>query len=206
MRGSPVRVASLDTSLHLITGKPGEREQLVEFLPWAEALAVPYLRVFDGGKTGEADELAEAAESIRWWRELRRLNGWRADLMVETHDVLFTGAMIAEFLAVAPGTAILWDTHHTWKKGGEDPIKTWRAIHRHVVHVHVKDSRSVPSAKHPFTYVLPGLGEFPGAPIFTELQATGFAGPVSLEWERLWHPYLPSLDEALTVAVEQKWW
>ena len=117
-----------------------------------------------------------------------------------------TAAAIGRLLAVVPEAAILWDAHHTWKKGGEDPLVTWRAIRASVVHVHVKDSVSVPSARHPFTYVLPGAGEFPMAPLRAELRAAGFAGPVSLEWERLWHPYLPSLDAALTAATHNRWW
>ena len=32
-----------------------------------------------------------------------------------------------------------------------------------------------------------------------------FAGTVSLEWERLWHPYLPPLREALTQLEVQPW-
>jgi hypothetical protein len=39
-----------------------------------------------------------------------------------------------------------------------------------------------------------------------DMRADDFAGPVSLEWERMWHPYLPSLDEALTAATASQWW
>ena len=85
-------------------------------------------------------------------------------------------------------------------------MATWRAIRSGVVHVHVKDSVGQPSARHPFTYVLPGDGEFPVSPLLAALQADGFDGPVSLEWERMWHPYLPSLDAALTVAAVRHWW
>lgn len=126
--------------------------------------------------------------------------------MVETHDSLFTAAAIRRFLAAAPGTGILWDSHHTWKKGGEDPVLTWRAIRESVVHVHVKDSVSAPSARHPFTYVRPGEGEFPMAPLVAALRMDGFAGPVSLEWELMWHPYLAPLDEALASARARAWW
>jgi sugar phosphate isomerase/epimerase len=83
---------------------------------------------------------------------------------------------------------------------------TWPAIRDLVVHVHVKDSIAVPSAKHPWTYVLPGAGRFPIAPLLEALRADEFAGSVSLEWERMWHPYLPSLDEALTAATKNRWW
>jgi sugar phosphate isomerase/epimerase len=207
VRGQSVRIASLDTSLHLAGGAAGERDAFLEFLPWAEALGVPWLRVFDGkAPLAEPRAIAEAAESVGWWRELRRARGFQADIMVETHDVLFTAAAIRRFLVAAPGTAILWDAHHTWKKGGEEPVATWRDIWAAVPHVHVKDSVAVPSARHPFTYVLPGDGAFPIAPLLAALNADAFAGAVSLEWEKLWHPHLPPLDVALSTAAQRRWW
>ncbi|MDB6115788.1 MAG: Sugar phosphate isomerase/epimerase [Lacunisphaera sp.] len=198
-------VFALSTSLKLIGSTPAAREAFLQFVPWAEALAVPRLRVFDGGANLDAAELADAATTLEWWRELRAKHGWRTDVMVETHDTLFTSEKINLLLAAAPGTAVLWDTHHTWKKGGEDPVATWRAIAPHVTHLHVKDSVSEPSARHPFTYVLPGEGEFPMAKLREVLRAE-FTGCVSLEWEKMWHPYLPSIEEALTVAQQRDWW
>lgn len=200
------QIVAFDTSLKLIGNTPADREKFLEFLPWAEALGVPRVRVFDGGTglTGEA--LAQAADTVHWWQTLRRERGWRADLMVETHDSLATAAAILRFAKAAPGCAVLWDSHHTWMKGGEDPLVTWPLIRDLVVHVHVKDSIAVPSAKHPWTYVLPGEGRFAIAPLLAVLRADNFTGPVSLEWERLWHPYLPPLDEALAVAAARRWW
>jgi len=204
--GSGGRIVALDASLRLVGGTETDRAALAALAPWAEALNARWLRVFDGGKAMTADEGVEAAATLRWWRELRAARGWQVDVMVETHDSLLTAAAIARFQAAAPATAILWDAHHTWRKGGEDPVVTWRAIHGAVVHVHVKDSIGVPSARHPFTYVLPGDGEFPVTPLLAALRADGFEGPVSLEWEKQWHPYLPSLDTALTVAAARRWW
>jgi len=43
------------------------------------------------------------------------------------------------------------------------------------------------------------------APLRAALQA-GFGGAVSLEWERLWHPQLAPLDEALASATRLGWW
>jgi sugar phosphate isomerase/epimerase len=206
LRGGTVRVVALDTSLKLAGAAPGDRERFLEYVPWAEAAGVRWLRVFDGGKNADAAECAEMAATLAWWRALRRERGWRADLMIETHDALVTTAALQRLLAAAPGAAILWDAHHTWRKGGEDPVATWRAIRAKVVHVHVKDSVSRPGPRHPFTYVRPGDGEFPMAPLRAAVRADGFAGPVSLEWEKLWHPELPSLDEALAAARARGWW
>lgn len=204
--GSPgVAIAAFGSSFRLIGPGPGAREALLDFVPWAEALGVRWIRVFDGGKSADPAELTEAAENLRWWLDTRAARGWSVNVMVETHDCLFTADAILRALDRLPGLAVLWDTHHTWKRGGEDPLVTWRRIAPHVVHVHVKDSVSLPSARHPYSYVLPGLGEFPAAPLFAALRE-GFGGVVSLEWERLWHPTLPPLEDALVSARTRNWW
>lgn len=205
-RADGVGIVAFNASLKLVGGSDVDREQLATLAPWADAAGVRWLRVFDGGRAADDAELSAAADTLEWWADLRRARGWRAQVMVETHDSLFTAAAIQRFLARVPGTAILWDAHHTWRKGGEDPLVTWPAIQRDVVHVHVKDSIAVPSARHPFTYVLPGDGDFPCRPLIAAIEGSGFAGAISLEWERLWHPYLPPLEEALRVAAERRWW
>lgn len=202
----PLRVSALNTSWRLLDGGSAERAAFIEFVPWAEALGARYLRVFDGGNKLETSDVARAVEAVSWWRGQRARHNWKTDIMVETHDTLITAAAIVPFIAAVPHVAILWDAHHTWRKGGEDPLKTWRAVGSHVVHVHIKDSVPIPRARHPFTYVLPGDGDFPAALLLAELRTDGFGGCVSLEWEKMWHPYLPSLDEALTVAAIRQWW
>jgi sugar phosphate isomerase/epimerase len=200
-----VKILSLDTSLKLAENTPEQRAEFLKFLPWAEALGVPRLRVFDGGHAANEATHRAMAATVGWWRELRTQHRWQADLMVETHDALTTSSSIFGFLQYAPGTGILWDTHHTWKVGREDPATTWREIKAHVVHMHIKDSVSVPSGKHSFSYRLPGEGEFPMAPLLAQLR-TEYSGPLSLEWERLWHPELAPLEEALTAATQRGWW
>lgn len=200
-----VNIVSLNTSLKLAGGTEADRTAFLLFVPWAEALGVRWLRVFDGGAPGQAAMLGEALCALEWWRGRRRAHGWKCDLMIETHDSLFTADAIRRFACAAGGVAIRWDSHHTWRKGGEDPVETWRAIRRYVVSVDVKDSVNRPSAAHPFTYVLPGEGEFPMARL-REALGQGYEGPVCLEWEKLWHPYLPPLDAALEAAKERSWW
>jgi sugar phosphate isomerase/epimerase len=137
---------------------------------------------------------------------LRCDRGWRTDLVIETHDSLLGADKITPFLAAIPDAQLMWDAHHTWRKGGEDPVATWRAIRAAVVHIHVKDSIDRPSLRHPFTYVLPGDGAFPMAALKAELRTANYSGLLSFEWERMWHPYLPPIDEALRVATARDWW
>jgi sugar phosphate isomerase/epimerase len=202
-----MRVVALDTSFRVIDAGAEDRKKLLEFIPWAEALGVKWLRAFDGGKTLDDDASKGAADSLRWWREERSRCGASVDLMIETHDTLFTAEMLKRFLAAVPeGSAwFLWDTHHTWKKGGEDPLVTWQAIRSRVVHAHVKDSVNAPGEKTGFRYVLPGEGEFPMAPLRAVL-AKEFGGAVSLEWEKFWMPHLAPLDEVLSAADRRGWW
>lgn len=200
LRGAPAPVVVLDTSYKLAGAGPGDREKFLAFVPWAEALGIPWLRAFDGD--GAPDEMAA---TLAWWRAQRGEHGWRTDILVETHDTLLTADAIGRLLAAAPGTAILWDSHHTWRRGGEDPLATWHAIRPHVACVHVKDSVSRPSARHSYTYVLPGEGEFPAAPLLAALRRE-FGGVVCLEWERIWHPYLAPVEDALAAAAERAWW
>jgi sugar phosphate isomerase/epimerase len=100
---------------------------------------------------------------------------------------------------------LIWDSHHTWRYGGETPAETWGLLGRWVRHVHLKDSLDKLSERHPFTYVLPGDGQMPMAEVMSCLRESGFDGFVSLEWERLWHLYLPPLRDALTQLQKQPW-
>lgn len=200
------RVIVLGSSCRLAGGVTADLEQVLPYVPWAERLGAQWIRVFDGG-TGsyQADDFAAAAATLNWWRQLRKERGWRVDLAVETHDSLLTGARIRRLLEACPGVPILWDAHHTWRRGGEDPGVTWAEIAGHVVHIHVKDSLPEASAPASFRYVLPGTGDFPMSTLRAAIRG-GFSGCVSLEWERWWCPELPTLAAALESARENHWW
>jgi len=205
----PVVVHALNTSAKLIGGSPESRVSLLEFVPWAEAMAIPHLRVFDGGVTRnllDEEALSEAAAFFEWWRSLRNKNHWKVDVIIETHGALCQTSAIRQLQEALPEPApLLWDSHHTWRKGGEAPEETWRAISPWVRHIHYKDSISKPSTRHPYTYVLPGHGEMDLASLFDMLKGDSYEGPLSLEWEKQWHPELPSLEEALDACVAAGW-
>lgn len=203
-----VKVCALGTSFKLIGHDDIDRAQLAAFVRWADEADVPWLRVFDGGKSGDAAEVAEAAATLKWWKEERIKNNWAVELMVETHDGFVHSPSLHELISHAPQISLLWDAHHTWKKGGEAPTETWKTVRNHVVHMHVKDSVSTPSPNgtHPYTYVLPGDGEFPMRELRHCLREDRYNGTLSLEWERMWHPYLPELDKALHHAAQLRWW
>ncbi|MFK0162482.1 sugar phosphate isomerase/epimerase family protein [Rhizobium sp. NPDC090279] len=206
LEASPVGVCAFNTSLRLVGATSQAKEEFLRYLPWAEAAGVRSLRVFDGGETADEGELAEALSTLQWWRETAKREGFRADMVVETHDFLALPDAIPRFLEVAPDCALLWDTHHTWRKGGQDPVETWKQVRGNTHHLHIKDSISSPGPRLPYSYVLPGMGEFPMVALLSALTDAGYAGIMSLEWERLWHQDLPPLDLALQAAQRSGWW
>lgn len=207
-RGLEVRV--LGTSFKLVGHDRKQWEELRKFAELAEALGAPYLRAFGGGTWGQplspADYQDAAAAAARWEDERRR-RGWKVNLLVETHDAFSASGPCLRLLELlSTPLDFIWDSHHTWRLGGEDPLRTWELLAPRVRHVHIKDSINVPSARHPYTYVLPGEGQMPARAALAALEQGGFSGAVSLEWEKMWHPYLPPLPEALQAARHCRWW
>jgi sugar phosphate isomerase/epimerase len=196
-----VQVICLNSSFKLTDGSDQQREQLLAFASWADRLGAPYVRVFGGGKWGddvEGETLARAEENLAWWRQAKTEAGLQADIILESHDAFSGSSQILRLIEVAGGNLpVIWDTHHTWKLAGEAPRETWSFLGEHIRHVHVKDSVSRPSDRHPYTYVHLGTGEFPLKETVSLLQEVEFAGVVSIEWEKLWHSYLDPLETAL---------
>lgn len=208
IKDQQVDICSLDTSLKLVGNDEASRIEFLEFLPWADAMGTKILRVFDGGTVpnGLNDEAyAQAQDTLQWWKKEKRQSSWKADMGIETHDALVAHESLNRILSSYPDLKVIWDTHHTWKKSG-DPIETsWAQVAQNVCNVHIKDSISEPSARHPFTYVNLGEGEFPLDETLQLLKNEQYNGHVTIEWERMWHPYLSDIREALKKARNLNW-
>lgn len=92
-----------------------------------------------------------------------------------------------------PRVRRLWDVLHPWRH--EEPVsETAATLAPWLAHVQIKDARSV-------TDLLPvflGTGAVPLAEALDALQNMGYAGALSLEWEKKWHPDAAPLADALT--------
>ena len=196
-----VHVQLVASSFQLTRSTVAQRAQLASEAEAGEALSAKWVRVFGGGKWGEpltAEQAATARAHRTWWNELRAARGWTIDLLLETHDSTSAAAAILDLMEKSGGPMpVLWDTHHTWKIGGETAAATWARLGPLVRHVNVKDSISQPSDKLPYTYVAQGSGEFPTPATLALLDAAHFDGVITFEWEKQWHPSLASLDSVL---------
>lgn len=208
-RASGVDLAVAGASFKLVSDNEAERAELVRFCDWADTLQIPYVRVFGGGSWGTPltpQDYQLAVRNVGWWREEQIRRGWRLEMLLETHDAFSASSPCLRLNErLSQPLALIWDSHHTWRYGGETPAESWRQLGQLTRHVHIKDSIDRPSARHPFTYVQLGEGQMPLAEVVNELRVGRFQGSVSLEWEKLWHPYLPPLREALARMQTQAW-
>ena len=168
VRSAGITIPVLDTSFTLADPDMRARDDFLAFVPWAEALGTRHLRVFDGSRVAPfvpAAAIEAAAATVRWWQGLRTRNGWKVDIAVETHELLCTSADVLRLEErLDTPVPILWDTWHTWCKGGERINETWDALRAYVGHVHIKDGVREPILQFPYTYRIPGTGEFPRSP------------------------------------------
>ena len=204
----PARV--LGTSFKLVGDNEAGRTALLAFAQLAEEIGTPYLRIFGGGTWGtplSEENYRQAIEVLNWWRGEKKKNRWQTEILIETHDAFSaTPPFLRLFELLGRTHPVIWDSHHTWRLAGERPADTWKHLQPHTRHVHIKDSILKPSARHPYTYVLPGTGKMPAREVLDLLRRDRFTGAVSLEWEKMWHPYLPPIEEALTACRKENWW
>ena len=193
----PVRL--LATNLKLIEATEKEIQDFLCYVDLAVMLRAPYLRVFGGLRWGDLlsnGQLEQAARIVEECRSAIREKSARCEILIETHSAFSCSdacLRLNEFLDEPLN--ILWDSHHTWRDGGESPAQTWDKIGPRVRHIHFSDSRL--RTEGGYEVVLPGLGEYP-VELFRKLLAdVDYAYGVSLEWEKLWHPELPDISVAL---------
>lgn len=168
-------------------------EALATELRLAADLGAPGVRVFPRG-----DDPRVGA------RRLRAIAGTAAALgvrvLVETHDLMPTGAAVAGLLDLTgrpETTGALWDLLHPWRNG-ESPAATLAALGDHLAYVQVKDAVSADE----LTPVPLWQGGVPLDECGGLLREAGYDGWVSLEWERTWHPQVAPVEEILPGAAE----
>lgn len=157
----------------------------------ARALNCPSVRVFGGNLEPEISReaaLAKAAENLCAFGDAAQEEGVK--IVLETHDAFSTGQAVAELLALAdhPAVLSLWDLHHPYRQN-EPYGDTYRCLASTLAHVHIKDGKDG-------VYTLLGDGDVPLFPMLDLLLGNGYGGPISLEWEKRWHPEIADPEVA----------
>lgn len=199
-----LKIACVSSSARM--GEPDEQKHAKEmsdgrrFVDLAASLGAPYVRVFGDGSTPEkgvppGDELkARVAAGLR---ELGNYAGPRnVTVILESHDNFTSSATLRDVFhrADSPHVALLWDAHHTFATGKEEPEYTVKQLGQWIRHTHLKDS--VPAGDDR-KYVLTGRGDVPIRRQIAALQSISYSGYYCFEWEKVWHPDLADPEIAI---------
>lgn len=152
------------------------------------------IRVFGDQLTGEPETDNEIFERvIRGYRELcayAKDTGVR--VCQETHgsfNTLEAIGRILEGMQDVPEFGYIWDVMHTYRAYGRPFEAAYELLKPRINHLHVKDC----TKEHKL--VPCGEGDVPLGEIVSALKMDGYEGYLSLEWEKVWHPYLADAEE-----------
>ncbi|MCY7417180.1 MAG: sugar phosphate isomerase/epimerase [Chloroflexi bacterium] len=195
--------------------------ELVEHAAVAVALGAPLLRAFLGERSDDAplSELLDRAAAGLLAAEAAiagsgvaiagsgvaiagsgvAIAGSGVAIAIEPHDDFLASSIMASLLERigGPGIGVIWDAGNTWSLGerpetGLDLLRPW------LRYIQIKDGTGLL----PDWHLTPiGEGEVPIADAFAWLAKSGLALPVSIEWERPWHPELPPASVALPAGL-----
>ena len=165
------------------------------FIDLASALNVSYVRVFGNKIVGPRDQAIEhVAQSLK---QLGDYAGPKnVTVIIESHGDFTDSPTLRAILekANSSNVALLWDAHHTFVDGREDPAYTIEQLGKYIRHTHLKDSVKQGNDVH---YVLTGRGSVPVKRQVQLLAQTGYKGSFSFEWEKVWHPDIDEPEIAI---------
>jgi len=116
-------------------------------------------------------------------------------VLIESHGDFTKSPDLVEILTRvdAPQFQLLWDAHHSFVAGKEQPADSYRALARWIRHTHLKDSKPSGADRR---YVLLGTGEVPVKEQVRVLASSGYEGYYCFEWEKKWHPEIEEPEVA----------
>ena len=172
------------------------------FVDLAQKLHAPYVRVFgDQIPAGQSkrDVVARVIDGLRTLGE--HAKGTGVGILLESHGDFTDSPTLLELLkgVAMDDVGLVWDAHHTFVAGKEQPAATYAALGRYVRHTHLKDSRPEGTD---VRYVLTGSGTVPVRDIVRVLATGGYKGYYGFEWEKTWHPEIEEPEVAFPQFVK----
>ncbi len=197
-------VSDLGASASMHEKDPAKREKQLDegrrFIDLAHALGVKYVRMFGNNiPPGEPREevLKRVADGFRTMADYAKPAG--VVVLIETHGDFTHSNDVEEILTSvnSPQFALLWDAHHSYVAGHEQPADTVAKLGKWMRHTHLKDSVPGPSGKpEDRRYVLTGTGQVPVREQVNALAKAGYKGYYCFEWEKKWHPEIEEPEVA----------
>ena len=194
-----LKISDLGSSSEMHHTDPDKRAKSLadakRFIDLAEELDAPYIRIYGNKLEAPQDEcIRRVAAGMRELAIYAKPHN--VTVIIESHGDFVTSPLLKRVLTQAdhPNAALLWDAHHTFVDGHEEPELTVRELGSWIKHTHLKDSVEVNSEAH---YVLTGKGRVPIARQMLALAAINYKGYFCFEWEKLWHPDIAEPEVAI---------
>jgi sugar phosphate isomerase/epimerase len=199
-----LKISDLGCSSEMHVDDPTDRaKQLADarrFIDLASTLDVPYVRVFGNQIHGPREEvLARVVDGLHQLGEYGGPKG--VTVIIESHGEFVDSPTLKEVLTRADSkhVALLWDAHHTYVDGHEQPEHTVAELGPWIRHTHLKDSVQVGKDR---KYVLPGTGDVPMERQIMALRRIAYKGYYCFEWEKVWHPDIQEPEVAFPAYVK----
>ncbi|MDR1439562.1 MAG: sugar phosphate isomerase/epimerase [Clostridiales bacterium] len=202
LRSCGVRICCAGTSASF--HDPGNAERSLEegraAISVCVAMGIPFVRVFgDAVPPGEsaADVARRVAGCIGRLCDFAEESGGSVTVLQEVHgnfNTVETLGPVVDALGRRASFGLIWDIEHSYRAYGARYEPFYELVRPFVRHVHVKDCRL--AADGSTSAELPGMGEVNIGDIVGRLEADGYAGLYSFEWEKRWRPDIPEPELA----------
>lgn len=194
-----LEVCCVSTSCRFDSPDANERERWVEegvrMAELAASLSAPGMRVF-----GDRIQPGIQRDITRKWimdslnALVEKVRSLRVAVWLETHGDFCRAADVQAVLADCNRVGLVWDAASAFVVSGERPIDNGMTLRSAIRHVHIKDLRKQEAKWVP---ALTGNGQFPLCEIRTVIEKIGYAGFLSFEWEKKWHPEIEPPEVAI---------
>ncbi len=176
-------------------------KEITEYAVLANKLGTPFIRVLGDlapEPQGEVDDNA-VCETLK--KLIPVAEEYNVTLLVETNGVYSDTSRLKKLLDSVNSrkVAALWDIHHPYRFGNEQPETTVANLGEYIKYVHVKDSAIVNGS---IEYKLMGEGDMPMNKFFDALASIHYTGYVSLEWVKRWEQELSGAGVVIPAYAE----
>jgi sugar phosphate isomerase/epimerase len=172
------------------------------FIDLAHAMGVKYVRMFGDKIPPDEPRDAVMRRVIEGFQQMAaHAKPAGVTVLMESHGDFTHSKDIAAVRvgAASDAFAVLWDAHHTYVAGHEQPADTFATLGPWIRHTHLKDSIPAGTDRR---YVLTGAGEVPVKTQVEVLASAGYKGYFGFEWEKRWHPEIEEPDVAFPHFVQ----
>jgi len=189
-----------------VSDNPAERQSNVDelrrYADLAAEIGATYVRTFLGelppGTTLTDSMYENMADCLSVAASHAQAVG--VSIAIEPHDDFVRASTVLPILnrVIHPALCVIWDIANAFA-AGEDPTEGFELLRERLAYVQVKDGRGRGSN---WQLVSLGQGDVPLSRAFELLVTKGYAGALSVEWERAWHPELEPPEIALPLALQ----